>query len=95
MLVVIVSVGLAWLGVKVRRIMKSREAAADTRRMEAEIRRLGERVSVRQHYRNRRPDWLETLLDDPGTLTVVEVEVPPEFDDGGMVHLKGLAILQA
>ena len=88
LVMVIASIGSSWLGVRLNGARKNRQAAAEVRRIAAEIRSLGGSLSVRES----RQAWLATLLADPGFVyaDAFRVADKSKFGDEDIVILDSL-----
>jgi hypothetical protein len=89
--VLLVSLPLSWLGVRVRRARRNRDAAAEVRKLATEIQRCGGNVRIEQLQP---PNWLDRLLGDPGVVAVVGMTGSRPFRDSHLKHLKGLTSLK-
>ncbi len=96
LLVLICSLGFAWLAARLQRARENREKAAAIRSVLAEFGRSG--ISYDIHYPPR--NWLDDLFDDPGDRYFSRIDVRrEEFGDGDVARLmmypKGVADLRA
>ena len=84
--VLVWSVGFSWLGTRLHRAEKNREAEAEIQRVAFEIGNLGAAVRVEQESRS----WLENLLDDPGVKCIAVVDFNSPYDFGGTIDPQSL-----
>jgi hypothetical protein len=89
--VLVAGIGFGWLGTRLQRARKNRQAFAKLGADCDEIRKL--RGMVWSQRIDHGPSWLDNLLDDPGKFRVFSVEGYAGFGDEGLTYLKKLSNL--
>ena len=85
------SVGFSWLGARLQRARKNRQAVTAVHSQLAEATRQGGYVFVEHEHRL---EWLEKLFDDPGRVIGVHFIAKRQFGDADLKHLRGVVDLE-
>jgi len=86
--VLVLGVFFGWLGSRLQRARRDRQAVAEVERVKAEIERLGGHFSY--GFAEESPSLLEKLLGDPRIFEVYKVVIQSRVGDAGLENLKSL-----